>query len=1089
MKILKVLFDTAGPWDFVIFTGDLVQSGRVEEYEKLTEELNKLWEKFNRLGCKPLFLCIPGNHDLLRPNSDDPYLIALDQYHEKPKVRDLVWEGNDYLSFINNCFENFLKWYNNVNIPKPTKIVNGYIAGDFSTIIGKGKTNLGVIGFNTAFLQLTNGDYEGKLVIHEKQLIEVCNGDPTDWIQNNNISILLTHHSPKWFHKTSLENFQSGIYPPGRFYAHYCGHLHEVESINISEAGSEIRRLRQGTSIFGLETFGNIVKREHGYSSVRIEIMDDEGIEFIWPRKHTKLYGGYFKLVPDQGYELNEKNCLLNHFKLKSPDPKFEESINIDEELELGNKFENGSELESVEERSLIENKITKEQALNKLAGLLIKFTNEPHHKFIRLQEQANFEAFVRKFRHCWVAADWGLGRDGFLSCAIDRLKPEKQDLYIFRLKCEECENIEQIISSFSEQFRITLQEFCSYVAIIPNTVLIFDGVRSDLPGSGKNGGTNLQGLIKSIIDYCPLTYIILTSRRVPQFTFWKYIELKSLDLPDVRKYVENHKGYSENWNKEVFEKLFDYSDGLPMHLDRLIKELKFSNIEELLDFKLDGLKLDIQVEPIPQALIKAVSSLSNSQNQYSRRSYKLLKILTVLSSGETFNKIRRFNFNEPFYVENVEELERLSLIELVQLFEGQIVTSNKTIPELNNQKIIRVPRQVCDYIQSKISEEEYDDIIVRAAEILFGSHWRSGQIKKSSSNALSPDDLINKGPGNKQIVISHLIRKNLLKENSALALQATRLGIDNCYNLHENDRFKDTFNASKELLYLIEDSNFLKEKLELLILKGKAARMINKDDEAIESLQKALELNKDGALLSKNKKAHIHLNLVFIYFDANDIDKGMASANEVKKLSKESDSVFLQADSEIIEHTFEESDVERELLIIDAKAKKLGYDTLSSNINLSLAKKAGSYQKALEYYEKALNISSTSYNRVRAIVGKAKILMDEKKLDSFPPKEKTLLYLSYSYLYTQRFSSLFTRCHKVLWELFLEENQLIYLLRLFRYSSFMWRLIGEDDLEKEFVDKMNSLNFDFIPLIGKSENKLELNYYLLRKSEIIQNV
>src|SRR5262245_30555179 len=65
---LKSLHGKSGPWDFVLFTGDLTYRGDIQEFQKVDEFLGELWERLDEIGSRPLLLTVPGNHDLVRPN-------------------------------------------------------------------------------------------------------------------------------------------------------------------------------------------------------------------------------------------------------------------------------------------------------------------------------------------------------------------------------------------------------------------------------------------------------------------------------------------------------------------------------------------------------------------------------------------------------------------------------------------------------------------------------------------------------------------------------------------------------------------------------------------------------------------------------------------------------------------------------------------------------------------------------------------------------------------------------------------------------------------------------------------------------------
>ena len=96
--------------------------------------------------------------------------------------------------------------------------------------------------------------------------------DHIRWLEEVDLAFLLTHHSPAWLEPDRRREFDADVYPPGRFYSHICGHLHEPEATDHSVGGAEVRRTRIGASLFGLERSANNVGRRHGYSAGQITL-------------------------------------------------------------------------------------------------------------------------------------------------------------------------------------------------------------------------------------------------------------------------------------------------------------------------------------------------------------------------------------------------------------------------------------------------------------------------------------------------------------------------------------------------------------------------------------------------------------------------------------------------------------------------------------------------------------------------------------------------------------------------------------------------------------------------------------------------
>ncbi len=333
---LAKLYEKTGgqPWDLVLFTGDLVQKGTAEEFNKLNAILDALWQAFERIDPKnqPKFLPVPGNHDLIRPTptnlkAKDPSLKLLLQWQEDREIQDEFWENpqSPYRKIINKAFRNYTDWFNNQPlIPKDLKL--GMLPGDFAYTLEKEGAKLGIFGLNTAFLQLQNGDYEGKLALHTKQFHAPFHSpeDGPAWASQHQACLLLTHHPQTWLDRDSQQHLRGEINLDGRFIAHLCGHMHDPSYRVISENGAFPYRTWIGRSLFGLEYYNTDCKRSHGYSIGKIEFIDEiQGQIYFYPIAH-KTHG----LRPDDDkIALTERNHtkqeifpLLCNYKIKKPE-------------------------------------------------------------------------------------------------------------------------------------------------------------------------------------------------------------------------------------------------------------------------------------------------------------------------------------------------------------------------------------------------------------------------------------------------------------------------------------------------------------------------------------------------------------------------------------------------------------------------------------------------------------------------------------------------------------------------------------------------------------------------------------------------
>jgi tetratricopeptide (TPR) repeat protein len=315
LESLASLYEKCGPWDAVLFTGDLVQSGESAQFAKMQAEvLNPLWEKLGELGSgDAVLLAVPGNHDLYRPKpfDDDPAAETLLEKNGFERIKGKFWDqpAGSYRRVITNGFAAYSEWWEKAP-HRADNLKSGALPGDFSATIERGSRRIGIIGLNTTFLQLAGGDYEERLVWDARQLHAVCEGGVDVWLKQHDVCLLLTHQGPRWLTAEARKHGESEIAPAGRFAAHLFGHQHEMEITHISRGGSRNAvRLCQGCSVFGMEKFGDppTTQRAHGYSAGRIEFGKKQTVLRLWPRTATNQTGAW-RFIPDHEHAVLEND-------------------------------------------------------------------------------------------------------------------------------------------------------------------------------------------------------------------------------------------------------------------------------------------------------------------------------------------------------------------------------------------------------------------------------------------------------------------------------------------------------------------------------------------------------------------------------------------------------------------------------------------------------------------------------------------------------------------------------------------------------------------------------------------------------------
>lgn len=302
---------SGGTIDAVLFTGDLTFRGEEEHFVRAAQVIEDIYAAVAKAGAdNPPLLCVPGNHDLVQPDAESDERAA-------SVLRELLlWDKEDSLrkdfmqgrglarSVVDEAFAEYDKWLESCHRVSKDRL-RGALPGDFSATLRSrnGKLLLGVVGLNTAFLQLKKGNFRGKLALEAEQLHRACGGDAPAWAKGHHATLLLTHHPPWWLSERAHQVYKSEIYAgSSSWLAHLCGHLHEPLDTDTREGGGATRRLRQGAALFGMEKRGEALddERIHGYSIGRLVLFESGQAELrFWPRRAHLTQSGEWKLRGD----------------------------------------------------------------------------------------------------------------------------------------------------------------------------------------------------------------------------------------------------------------------------------------------------------------------------------------------------------------------------------------------------------------------------------------------------------------------------------------------------------------------------------------------------------------------------------------------------------------------------------------------------------------------------------------------------------------------------------------------------------------------------------------------------------------------
>jgi 3',5'-cyclic AMP phosphodiesterase CpdA len=1076
LRDLEKLGQEVDYWDLVFFTGDLVQRGDAAEFERLNQELREIWDVLSRKGSPPKLCVIPGNHDLLRPPEGSAVGKTFNRlWWTDSDLRRSFWRepSGEYRTSVNAFFANYTDWCSRISVPI-LSAARGILPGDSAGTFSKGAVSLAIVGLNSTFLQVTRGDYRGRLDLHVSQLSALCDGDPVRWLRGHTTALLLTHHPPSWLAPEALEHFRQEIYPPGRFMAQLCGHQHEPEAFEFAEAGAAPRRLRQGPSLFGLEQYSGAepTKRIHGYTAGQFVFDDTGGFETRWPRTAVKGRHGGLILCPDHSFQLNDENAIVIPFDLDGdPQPTGHPTLS-------GENAPDPTPADTrTPELTLLDNALDPRTASGRLAVCpRIGMTFGPQHISVRQEEQNQFELALRRTRSVWLVADWGSGKDGFLAAALHRFQHEESPVSAFHLRCDDASDVDSVESAFTQQFGMTLQAFCNLVAPLKNTFLVFDEIHPELC-SGEPGQGFLR-IARAVLDYCPSLSVVAISRLMPVEGFSHTVSLHPLDVPDVRTYIMHHpETTAELHEAEVIEKLYERSDGLPMHLDRMLRALKVASLTSVLD---SGSDFDPQPaqKSTPRALVHTVSTLSKSRDKGSRRSFRLLKVLAVLPYGETLDTLRHYLPTEPFFYENALQLNELALLDVILLQQARVdIATVAEIAATDTPKVLRVPRQVRDYVQTLLPDDERAIFLLAGMERFFGTRWTEGHIKARTVPA-EYRAYLSSGVGNEFAVVSQFLHLKSGQSDDGLFRRVLDVGVKYARYMQQQDRYRDVVVIARGLIPSVDRDKVGDVWCELAVLLGEGLRMMGKAAEALTYFKQAVEVGRD--LMTSDDKADLWIKVAYAEKTLQNKDAAVTAAEAARQHSKPKRVAYLQSAFISALLTLVGENRSSALRKLERSARDAKMISLAENIALSLAEDASLSEK-VELLDRVLKGRTQGYNQVRAIVSKAEAIQKVGPTGALRESDLQILTKAYSYLHTQRLGSLFDKCHLALWAAFEAKGDTLHMLRLFRHSSFLWRIRGDETKESTFVKRLVERDVAQHALAGLSNADLAIRYFWLR--------
>lgn len=1020
---LKHLIDKNGSLDLVVFSGDMTQSGKVEEYQGCTKILRKLWNVFESKGVNPHLFCVPGNHDLQRPDEMNPYYLGFSAWWQNGKLREEFWgeKGKKFLRAQKSIFNNYKKWIDSLSAEGIPVVCSseGFLPGDSSAVLDNGKVRVGLIGLNSTWLQLGGGDYQGKLHVDPRQLLAITDNQPDEWVAKNDLNLLVTHHPLDWLNEKSIELFDREIDIAGRFQAHLYGHMHEPAAVEKAFLGLKPKRSIQSASLFGLEFFGNQEKRIHGYSWCSIVGDDFSNNIQMWPRTTRLISGGQLVMRANAEMPINNDNYIEHSFSLndrggptseKNSLPKLSEelpsTINIEAEV-------NSELLSSMEER-------------------LIECPQALRVREVMLQDTVRVMTENRFF---WLVAEWGLGDRGFV-WAI-REKQGHKGYKLYSINVSNYKNKKDFLENFKQLYGHSFAVMCQQLAN-EKAYLIFDEIPFPMSLSDSHAiQVELEDLAGVVKSYCPDVFVILRSRQRPPSSSFAIVELSALNQVDVRSYVESHStGAGVGLLAADISRIYSHTSGWPNLIDNVLANLKVASLSTVITSSQSS-------ELGDSLLARAILELASSDDDILQRSYLLLKVLSVFSCGEELQNVKNFIRGKPAFPDHARVLLERGFIRTIDSLKFDNVIDG------DFQKKLVVSQPVREWLHSKMATTDLKKLYESAAAFYFGAEWNGGIYKPSAIYRFDKHGRQTPEIENAKLILLRLAQAS--KDDKSLK-NIHSLVSGHGAALMKGGYYKSACDLFSELLPFFGSRLGISDFQFTCFLYARSLRMIDGDDnseKAAELLETAIpHLSGKSVLLS----AKINLALTYQSLESN--GKALDVANEIIKIGRRS--VQATMARQLIVELSEEEDVESKLLELEAKARKEKQESAIFNISMSRAKfieNPEEKSRLLNELIKKAKDGGKPYNLMRAVVALGRLYLENKiELDV---STRRLMVRVYHYLYNESNEYSFGRLHKILWKIFSESGDAKNLLQLFQYSSLHWRLNGDSKAEMSCLKSM----------------------------------
>jgi tetratricopeptide (TPR) repeat protein len=862
---------------------------------------------------------------------------------------------------------------------------------------------------------------------------------------------------------------------PGRFISHLCGHLHTPRRESTSLAGDVPRLTSQGASLFGLETYdsnGNPVSREFGYSISALSFGTQLTLE-QWPRAATRIESGRWNIDSDTRYRLDKERRSVTQTFPRHTRPAFDSLDESDAENQSSIRDAPPSPLPLAGPvvADLEAEPATGVSAANRLDHIKVSLSVDQKHQAIRTTEREKALTALSTRRVLIVSTVWGMDDSTFIDSTLLKFAPTNP---AFKISAAGSSSFDELDDQVRRQTGSSMQEMIINLGHSNPCSLIIEGIEAR--ADATDWSQKLNAIVSAFLDVAPQSVIIVSTHTLDFTLAYPLVTLSALDEVETKSYIAHHTfGGDKAAGARTVERLHELSQGVPAQIDRLLGELRTVSIDSLAENE------DLPRDDIdhPRHLVDCVDAIFSLEDKYGKRTAQLLRVLSLLPQGETFDVLKRFNNSSPFYPQNTQRLQEDGLIDVV--FGTDEVSLGNVHQE--PQKILVVPSAVRAYVLSCIDESTKVELLKGCLDIYFGANWRTGAVE--SSRAVKPrvaDGRTALMP-NQAAILRSLLRHTLDGNNDPLTTTYYTLATNFMNELMNAARYRELEIVASVFYSMLSAVGSVEITSRICLLLAISLRMLGRSADAKGFLNEAIRVS--PASMGSKWVARLNLNMAMTCESLREYDAALEFAKKIVDAPVKSTTTYQHALEMIVAMEAKggrpTDDKIKELIEIKDLCLRKGFTVVASNIAMRLAKWTNDSDAKSALYSEVMS-SASGYNQVRAIIEKAEWHLSSPDTVRFSASDLSALRRAYSYLFSQRLGGLFDRCHDAMWKIEERAKSYSVLVRLFRFGSIIWRVFDRSEKERPFVDALEM----HVESIDKESMARELDYFQLRKTALL---